>query len=85
MPERYSDRHGYRRPEQEITVREDAPEGLRFAVPLLARHAGMSPTTMRRIVCQVLLIQRDPSNWSEYPSVWDEVNGLIEGGPRFKV
>ena len=36
MPERFSDRHGYRGAEQELTVREDAPEGLRFAIPLIA-------------------------------------------------
>ena len=49
MPDRFSDRHGYHGPEQEITVRDDAPEGLRFAIPLIAQDAGMVPTAMRRI------------------------------------
>ena len=48
MPERFSDRHRYRGPEQEIAVREEAPENLRFAIPLIAQDAGMSPTAMRR-------------------------------------
>jgi hypothetical protein len=76
MPERFSDRHGYRGTEQEITIREDAPEGLRFAIPLIAQSADMSPTQIRRVVCQLLLVPSDPMNWSD-PNVWDEVNGLI--------
>jgi hypothetical protein len=85
MSERFSDRHGYRGTEQEIAVREDAPEGLRFAIPLLAQDAGMSPTAMRRVICAVLLVRPDPSNWSDYPNVWDEVNGLVADCPWFKV
>ncbi len=85
MPERFSDRHGYHASEQEIAVREDAPEGLRFAIPLIAQDAGMTPTAMRRAVCQVLLVRPDPNNWSDYPNVWGEVNGLIEDCPWFKV
>jgi hypothetical protein len=85
MAERFSDRHGYRGAEQEIAVRDDAPEGFRFAIPLIAQDAGMSPKAMRRIVCQVLLVRPNPSNWSEYPNVWDEVNALIETCPWFKV
>lgn len=85
MPDRFSERQGYRGSEQEITIREDAPEGLRFAIPLIAQAADMSPSAMRRVVCQVLLIRPDPLNWSDYPNVWEEVNRLIEGCPWFKV
>src|SRR5690554_5996346 len=77
VSETFSDRHGYKGTDAEITIREDAPEGLRYAVPLIAQGAGMTPTAMRRIICQVLLVPPDPSNWSDYPNVWDEVNGLI--------
>ncbi len=45
----------------------------------------MSPKAMRRIICQILLVPPDPSNWSEYPNVWEEVNGLIQDCPWFKV
>jgi len=85
MAERFSDRHGYRGQEQEIVVREDAPEGLRFAIPLIAQDAGMSPTEMRRAACAVLLTRPDPSNWTDYPNVWEEVNRLIEDCRWFKV
>ena len=85
MPERFSDRHGYRGADQKITVREDAPESLRFAIPLIAQDAGMSPSEMRRAICQLLLIRPNPSNWSDYPNVWHEVNELIESCAWFKV
>jgi AbiJ N-terminal domain 4 len=85
MPERFSGRHGYRGAEREITTREDAPEGLRFAIPPIAQDAGMTPTAMRRAICQVLLVRPDPSNWSEYPNVREEVNHLIGDCPWFKV
>lgn len=85
MQERFSDRHGYRGTEQEITIREDAPEGLRFAIPLIAQDTGMSPSFMREVICAILLIRPDPSNWSEYPNVWEEVNGLLGTCPWFNV
>jgi hypothetical protein len=49
VQERFSDRHGYRGDEQEITIREDAPADLRFAVPLIAANAGMAPKELRRV------------------------------------
>lgn len=85
MQERFSGRHGYSGAEQEITVRENAPAGLRFAIPRIAQEAGMSPGAMRRIICAVLLVRPDSSNWSDYPNIWDEVNGLVEDCPWFKV
>jgi hypothetical protein len=77
MPERFSNRHGYRGGEPEISVREDAPEGLRFAIPLIAQDVGMTPGVMRKTICAVLLQRPNPSNWSEYPNIWEEVNELI--------
>lgn len=85
MPERFSDRLGYRGAEQAITIREDSPEGLRIAVPLIGQDAGLSPTAMRRIICSTLLVRPEPGNWSDYPNVWDEVNALIENCPWYKV
>jgi hypothetical protein len=85
MSEQFSERHGYRGDEQEITVREDAPQDLRFAIPLIAKGAGMNPSDMRTTICQTLLVRPNPSNWSEYPNVWGEVNDLIEGCDWFKV
>jgi len=85
MPDRFSERQGFRESEQEIMIREDAPDGLRYAIPLIAQDAGMSPTAMRHVICQVLLIRPDPLNWSDYPNVWEEVNRLIEECQWFKV
>ena len=85
MLEPFSDRHGYKGADAEIAVREDAPEELRYAIPLIAQSVGMTPTAMRRNVCQVLLVRPDRSNWSDYPNVWDEVNEHIAECPWFKV
>ena len=64
MAESFSNRHGYRSADAEITVHEDAPENLRHAIPLIGQDIGMSPSAMRRIICQVLLVPPDRNNWS---------------------
>src|SRR5262245_36250861 len=81
----FSSRHGHRAQPAEISVRDDAPIGLRAAIPLIAKGAGMSPKAIREIVCEVLLKKPDEDNWSEYPNVWNEVNQLIEECPWFRV
>lgn len=85
MSERFSDRHGHHGAEREITVRDDAPDDLRFAILMIAQDVGMTPTEMRRVVCGVLLVRPNPSNWSNYPNVWYEVNNLIADCAWFKV
>lgn len=82
---RFSQRHGYQGPDQEITIREDAPESLRFAVLQIARDLGMAPSTMREIVCGVLLSAPNPDNWSEYPNIWEEVKGLLRDCEWYQV
>ena len=47
MAGRFSDRHGYRGADAEITIREDAPDGLRFAVLAFAKDAGLGPKAIR--------------------------------------
>ena len=64
MPERFSNRHGYRGAEPEISVLKDAPEGLRFAIPLIAQDAGMTPGVTRRTICAVLLQRPNPTGQS---------------------
>ena len=34
----------------------------------------MSPSPMRDLICQVLLVKPDTNNWSEYPNIWNEVD-----------
>ena len=85
MADRFSDRHGYRGAVAEIAVHEDAPDNVRYAIPSIGEDVGMCPSTMREIICRVLLIPPDPNNWSEHPNIWDEVVGLVADCPWYKV
>ena len=81
----FSRRFGYRGPESEITIREDAPSDLRAAIVLLAEGLGLSPGNMRLGACSVLLKAPDPDKWSEYPNVFNEVQHLVGSCPWHKV
>jgi hypothetical protein len=85
MSRSFSDRHGYRAQDAEITVREDAPDDLRYAVAEIARRAGMSPKAIRATVCGDLLVAPDRNNWSEYPNIWEEVLRLLRDCEWHKV
>ena len=85
MSDMFSDRHGFRAPEREITVREEAPDELRVALCPLARQAGMSFSEIRSVVCDTLLVRPDPSNWSEVPNIRDEVVYLVDTCEWFKI
>jgi hypothetical protein len=84
--ESFSRRNRYNGAPKEITVREDAPESLRAAV-LETLHAkfGWKPSALRDMLCAVLRVRPDSGNWSEYPNIWDEVQGLMYGCDWFKV
>jgi hypothetical protein len=83
--EPFSKRQGFRSDPKEITVREDAPEPLRYFVVQTAIDLGLGPAFQRRLLCRVLRTTPDPSNWTEYPNIWDEVQSLIRGCDWFKV
>ena len=83
--ESFSTRNRYAGAGKEITVREDAPEGLRFAVLETARELGWGPSSLRDVICRVLRVRPDPGNWSEYPNVWGEVQELVYGADWFRV
>ena len=85
MTESFSGRQGYRPLPAQITVREDAPDELRGAIPLIAKAAGMKPPVMRQVICEVLLVRADPYNWSDYPNIWDEVGRLMDEAQWYKV
>lgn len=86
----FSKRHGHAPAEQEITVRDDAPEELRGIVVDIAYESGLEPHEVRSIVCRVLRRRENPENWSAYPNVdgeardhldaceWHEVYDIIE-------
>jgi hypothetical protein len=80
----FSKRHQYGTP-KEITVREGAPESLRFFVLETAKNLNWGPSSLRPNVCRVLRIPPDPGNWSEYPNVDLEVTRLMDECEWFKV
>ena len=85
MVELFSDRHGYQAPDAEITVREDAPENLRYAIPRIADNAGMDFKHIREIVCDVLVTRPDrENNWSRQ-NVFDEIDTLLKKCYWYKI
>lgn len=81
----FSERHGFSSEEPDITVREDAPDVLRGAVPIAASHAGLDPKALRQVVCQALAVPADTrGNWSD-PNVMDEVKQALEDCDWFEV
>ncbi|MBX3177955.1 MAG: hypothetical protein KF886_11375 [Candidatus Hydrogenedentes bacterium] len=78
MQQPFSKRHCFGANTPEITIWEDAPEALRSCLLFAAKETcDLSPSTLRGIVCQVLRRRPDPSNWSEYPNIWGEVENLV--------
>jgi hypothetical protein len=80
----FSKRYGYRSRPKEITIWEDAPENLRHFVLETAGEMGYGPSAIRNLICSVLHVRPDPSNWSEYPNVWGEAQQLVYGCEWFK-
>lgn len=78
MTERFSRRYGYAEADAEITVRHDAPNELRSVVVEIAYESGLEPEPLRRTVCPVLRTAPDPSNWSDFPNVDNEVRGHLD-------
>jgi hypothetical protein len=81
----FSQRHGFDQPDAPITIRSEAPDWLRSLVVRLAYDAGLGPSALREMLCELLLESPDPSNWSEYPNVDNEVRGLISQAEWFRV
>ena len=87
----FSKRNRYSSGAKEITIREDAPENLRYAVLQTAIDLDWTPTALRAILCRVLRVPPDPKSEKEYPNswgdpnVWEEVQALMYGCDWFKV
>ena len=81
----FSRRNQYAGTSKEITIREDAPVGLRMTVIQTANELGSRPSGLREVICRVLREPRDPNNWSERPNIWCEVQDLINGCEWFEV
>lgn len=81
----FSKRNRYSGAAKEITIREDAPENLRYIVLRIAVDLGFTPTLLRAMLCRVLRVAPDAGNWSEYPNIWGEVQDLMHGCEWYKV
>ncbi len=74
-PERFSVRHGHTPAEKEVTVRDDAPDGLRYALLQFAYDLALTPFEVRKIICLVLHVAPSSSDW--YGSPEREVATLV--------
>lgn len=74
----FSKRYGHGVTAKEITVREDAPRGLREFMIQLMYEFEYKPSDLRRIICRVLRVSPDLNNFSERPNIEFEVEGLIK-------
>ncbi len=45
----------------------------------------MKPSVMRKVICKVLLVPPDLSNWSDYPNIFEEVTLLIQEASWYKI
>jgi len=83
----FSKRHGFTQVEEiEITVREDAPNGLRgFIIDVTENGCDLRPTDLRQIICRVLKESPDSNNWSEYPNIDNEIRYLLQDCKWYKV
>lgn len=64
--------------EKEITVREDAPEGLRGFIRMAFYDLNKYPSDLRAITTKVLKTPPDSNNWSEHPNIDYEVRQHLE-------
>lgn len=77
--ETFSKRQGlYSLKEKEITVREDAPEGLRGFIKIAFYDLNKKPSELRTITSRVLKTPPDSNNWSEFPNIDWEVGQHLE-------
>lgn len=85
MADLFSKRLGIEVPEKEITVRNDAPNGLRAYIPEIYYGLGKYPSDVRPIVCRTLRIAPDEGNWSERPNIAMEVQNLLMSCEWYRV
>lgn len=64
--------------EKEITIREDAPEGLRGFIRMVFYDLNKNPSELRNITSRVLKIAPDSNNWSEFPNIDYEVSDHLD-------
>ncbi len=83
---RFSARHGFASKGGRELTREDAPETVRCGLmQIVLGKLKLRPSWLRRVVCGVLRVRPDPSNWSEYPNVHWEVEEHLHTCAWFRV
>lgn len=71
--------------EKEITIREDAPEGLRGFIRMAFYDLKKPPSDLRAITTRVLKIPPDRNNWSEFPNIDHEVEHHLDSCEWYRV
>lgn len=82
---RFSSRHGYERPDADITIRHAAPAELREAIIAVAYECQFKPSDLRKHLCLILHRSPNRSNWSEHPNIDGEVHDLVDALEWFEV
>jgi hypothetical protein len=81
----FSERQGYSPKDPEIKIRNEAPHDLRGVLVDIAYESGLTPHTLRSLICRLFRAREDSSNWSAFPNVDSEVRGLIDSCDWFRV
>lgn len=84
MSKRFSQRQGFLPANQPITVRDDAPRNLRYAIAQIAYEAGASADGLRGLITRALRVAPNPDNWSR-SNVEQEVYDLLADVPWYRV
>jgi hypothetical protein len=71
--------------EKEITIREDAPEGLRGFIRMAFYDLKKNPSDLRAITTRVLKIPPNRNNWSEFPNIDSEVEHHLDSCEWYSV
>jgi hypothetical protein len=80
----FSKRHGFSSDAKEITIREDAPEYLRYLVLQTAVELGLEHSELRQILCRVLRVAPNQNNYRG-SDIWREAQNLINQCDWFKI
>lgn len=82
----FSHRYGFRRSPSGPLIYHQAPERVRVGLlAILQQKMRKKPSYIRRVICNVLRSPEEPSNWSEYPNVWGEVQDRMLAADWYEV
>ena len=68
----FSTRLGLRRAIPPVTVRDHAPDELRYLIPLIAERLGVSSSEIQATICDALPPQTEVYEWLQQPDEWDD-------------